>query len=109
MATNQEMHSSTYVTVAENLDAKVSGVPTAVANVKIRRNGKEVSWLQDTADTNTMVRALTAQVTALTGLVSQLSTGQEIDYERINTGVRDILATEVVKVDFDMTVNGGAV
>lgn len=105
MATNQEMHSSTYVTVAKNLNAPVSGIPAAVATgVKVRRNGKELSWLQDTADTNTMVRELRGAVAALTELVGQLANGQVVDYERIQQGTREVLAQEVVTVD--VNVNG---
>jgi hypothetical protein len=105
MATNQEMHSATYVTVAKNLDAPVSGVPAAVATgVKVRRNGKEISWLQDTADTNTLVRELRASVAALTELVVQIVKGQEIDYDRIKEGTREVLEQEVVTVD--VNVNG---
>lgn len=105
MATNQEMHSATYVKVAENLDAKISGVPVAVAGgVKVRRNGKEISWVQDTADTNTMVRELKGAVAALTELVGQIAGGQDIDYERIQQGTREVLSQEVVTVD--VNVNG---
>lgn len=103
MATNQEMHSATYVTVARNLDAKVSEVPGAVARVKIRRNGQELSWLQDTADTNTMVRQLLANYAALVELVGQLAAGKEIDYDRIKEGTREVLANETVTVDVNVT------
>jgi hypothetical protein len=99
MATNQEMHSSTYVTVARNLDAKVSDVPAAVAGVKVRRNGKEVSWLQDSADTNTLVRQLTAALAAQTELLKQVLAGKDIDYDRIKEGTREILAEETIDVD----------
>lgn len=106
MATNQEMHSQTYVTVARNLDAKVSAVPAEVAKIKVRRNGKEVSWLQDTADTNTLVRELRAVLAAQTELLKQVIAGKEIDYERIKEGTREILSQETVTVD--VNVNGGA-
>jgi hypothetical protein len=100
MATNQEMHSATYVTVARNLDAKISGIPVAVADgVQVKRDGKKISWVQDTADTNTMVRELRASVAALTQLVGQLASGQEIDYDRIKEGTREVLAQETVSVE----------
>lgn len=79
MATNQEMHSATYVAVATKLDGKISDIPNKVWNTKVTRDGQQISAIQELADAKSLalklqadVAALTKSVAALTALVQQL-------------------------------------
>lgn len=83
MATNQEMHSQTYVSVAKNLNAPVSEIPAEVWGVEVKRGGQLVSALQELADTKTLALKNAASLAALTELVSQLAAGGDVDYTRI--------------------------
>lgn len=104
MATNQEMHSQTYINV-HNLVGAVEKLPSDVWNdVSVRRNGKTVNALQELADTKTLALETKAQLAALTELLKQVVAGKEIDYDRIKEGTREILAEETV--DVAITVNG---
>lgn len=72
-------------------------------DVKVRRNGKAILWVQDTADTNAIARELRGCSHGNGFAARRRSGDQEIDYERIKEGTREVLAQEAVEVE--VTVN----
>ena len=54
MATNQEMHSQTYINVHNILTKLLPALPGKVWDTPVRRGGKNVSALQELADAKTV-------------------------------------------------------
>lgn len=65
MASNQEMHSQTYINVHNLLTKLVPGIPSKVWDVPVRRGGKNVSALQELADAKTVGYENRDSITAL--------------------------------------------
>lgn len=67
----------------------------------VLRDGKKVTQIQDNADTNTMVRALTAQIGALGSVIQTMATGQGVNVDAITAaaklGAQQALATLTLK------------
>lgn len=86
----------------------LAGIPTAVAGMTVRRGGKQVPWIQDTADGTTAAQTAKATIAAQSELVRQLATvnGAQIDYDRIDQIVRDAVASGIdVTVSVDVPTN----
>lgn len=88
--------------------AVLAGIPAAVANIAVRRNGQNVPWIQDTANGTTAAQASDARTAALAEVVRQLAAqnGTPVDYDRIDQIVRDAVASGIdvtVSVDVPTT------
>lgn len=68
----------------------------------VSRGGHDVPAIQELADTKTLALENKATLAALTELITQMNTGQAVDYARIEAIQRQVLAEGVVSVDVNI-------
>lgn len=78
------------------LDTKTSHVAGQTAARPVRRGGKDISWIQETADTKTIamknqtaLAALSAKVDGLVGAIAALNTGEKFDEAKLLASIEE--------------------
>lgn len=83
----------------------IDDIPRRVATYKVTRDGKKIDWVQEDADSKSLLLAQNATIAALTSAVSKLAGGAGVTVEQL-TGIIDE-AVEKSLGDLTVTISAG--